>query len=217
MMTDRTSVVSLLAIGAFSLPALGAIPTITTFDVDASGFQGSTTSTTQIYSGSGGNSAGHIQIRKDLSPPEFDIGSRTSSDPNFLGDYAAGAITGAGFDLNVFNTSLDSLWIRFRVDTSTNGWHYNFGGVVPNANAWEAHDVNFDPTWDDATALLNGWTQESGAGSFAATLGSVGWVEVRAINDGSAIVGLDNIRLLPTPGTGTLAALAMLGVARRRR
>ena len=204
-------------VAVFVSPALGAIPTVATFDVDAEGFVGSTTSTTQIFAAAGGNTGGHIQIRKDLSPPEFDVGSRTSTDTDFLGDYAAGGITGAGFDMNAFNTTLNAVWLRFRSSVTLNGWHYDFGVVTPDANTWISYDVAFNPLWDDVTAAANGWTQEAGAGSFASTLATVDWIEIRAINEESLIAGLDNIRLVPTPGAGLLAGLAALGVARRRR
>lgn len=208
---------ALVALGLSTVPAFAAIPTVATFDADAETWQGSTTSTTQIHSPAGGNPGGHIQIRKELGDPQFDAGSRTSDDAEFLGDYATGGITGAGFDMNVFNTTLTGVLLRFRSSVTQNGWYYDFGAVAPANNAWVPYDVAFNPLWDDATAGANGWVQESGAGSFAQTLSTVDWIEVRAINTGSLIAGLDNIRLVPTPGTAALAGLALLSAFRRRR
>lgn len=200
--------------------AMGASPVVATFDSDAQGFVASTTSTTQIHLNSGGNPGGHIELRRDLSPPAFNIGTQNSTTPAFLGDYAAGGITGAGFDLNVFNTALTGAWVRVRTDISSNGWYYNFGAINPDANAWHSYLVNFNPTWSDATAIGNGWVQEdASAGSFASAFSNVGWFEVRIINpdNTSAIVGLDNIRLVPAPGAGVLALAGMGLLARRRR
>ena len=135
------------------LPCLAAAPTVATFNTGPEGFVGSTTSTTLVHSPSSGNPGGHIQIRKSLSPPVFDIGAADTSTPAFLGDYAAGGITGAGFDLNVFNTTLTAAFVRFRPDIFTNGWSYDFGAVNPNSNLWSSFLVNFDPTWSDATAI----------------------------------------------------------------
>lgn len=199
-----------------ALPALAAVPTVATFDVDEEGFQGSTTSTVQIHSAPGGNPGGFVQIRKDLTPPVFDIGTRTSADPAFLGDYGAYPITGAGFDLNVFNNSIDAAWLRFRRSSDENGWHFDFGPVAANANAWEIFDVGFDPTWDDATASAMGWTQETDAPSFAALMADVGWIEVRVLHEGSTLAGVDNVRLIPAPSAGLLALMG-IGVASRRR
>jgi len=196
--------------------AWAAIPgTVATFDVDEDGFVGSTIASVQIYSNSGGNPGGHIEIRKDLTSG-FDMGTQNSTWPSLLGDYATDGITGAGFDLNVFNTTLDEAHLRMRRDVNENGWYYNFGAVAPNANMWGSYDVMFNPAWDDATAMGNGWMQESGAPSFAGLMSSVGWLEVRTISTGSAIVGVDNVRLVPEP-----SALALLGagalLALRRR
>lgn len=204
------------AMGAVSSSALGAAMHTAGFDVDAEGFVGSTTSSFAFFDMSNGNPAGSMCVRKELMEPEFDVGIRNSVTPEFLGDYGAGGITGAGFDVNVGNFTLDEVWLRFRVDVGTNGWHYNFGQVLPDGNAWESFDVMFDPTWDDATAMGMGWTQESGAGSFAATMASVGWIEVRALNEGSLIVCFDNVRLVPAPGALAVGLFGLAGLRRRR-
>jgi len=197
--------------------ATAAVPgTVATFDVDEDDFAGSTTATVQIHVGAGGNPGGFVQIRKDLEPG-FDIGTQNSVWPEFLGAYAASGVTGAGCDLNVFNTALDSAQLRLRRDVFENGWHFDFGAVVPNANLWESYDVAFDPTWDDATAGANGWTQEVGGPSFADLMASVGWREGRVINETSALVGVDNVRLVPEPGTLGLLTVAAVALAARRR
>ncbi len=197
--------------------AWAAVPgTVATFDVDEDGFAGSTIATVQIHAAGGGNPDGHVQIRKDLLTG-FDTGTQNSVWPEFLGDYAADGVNGGGFDLNVFNTTLDEAHLRMRRNVGENGWYYDFGPVAPNANQWESYDVLFDPTWDDATAMGNGWTQEAGAPGFADLMASVGWLEVRVINDGSSIVGVDNVRIVPEPGTLALLAAGLGFVARRRR
>lgn len=211
------SVCILTATGALVGSTLAAAPVISTFDADEQGFVGSTIATTQIHSASGGNPGGHITLRKDLSTG-FDIGTQHSTNPDYLGNYAAGGINEAGFDINVFNTTLDDVWLRVRVGPGQDGWHYAFGGLAPNGNAWVSLAVTFDPTWEDATAILNGWTQEAGAPSFADMMANVGWFEVRTINpiDESALIGLDNIYLVPAPGAAALLGLGLL-TARRRR
>lgn len=216
-MRKNTQVVCLvIGVMGITASAWAATPgTIATFDVDEDGFVGSTIATVQIHAANGGNPNGFVQIRKDLETG-FDIGTQNSVWPGFLGDYAAGGITGAGFDLNVFNIAFDDAQIRLRRNVAENGWHHSFGAVLPNANAWESFDVSFNPAWDDVTAILNGWTQEAGSPSFADLMASVGWLEVRLINEGSAIAGIDNVRLVPEPATLALLALGTAVLGRRR-
>lgn len=215
-MSTGKNMVAFLLTGTLAAAALAAVPgTVATFDAGAENFEGSTIATTQIHLLTDGNPDGHIEIRK-ATAPGFDIGTQNSTTPEFLGDYGADGITGAGFDLNVGNFTLDSAQLRFRRNVFENGWYFDFGAVLPNANAWESYDVAFNPTWDDVSATANGWTQESGSPSFADLMASVGWAEARVINSDSLIVGVDNFRLVPEPG-----ALALLGVgvalfARRR-
>ena len=206
------------SIALAAMPALGAAPTVAPFAADEEGFVGATTSTVQVHSGTGGNPDGHIQIRKDLSPPVFDIGTRNSVTPDFIGDYGAGGITGGGFDLNVFNNAIDDVWLRFRDSVNDNGWHYPFGAVAVNASQWESFDAAIDPTWSDGAAAGAGWVQEAGAPSWATVMGDVFWIEVRVLRDDSTIVGIDNVRLAPTPGAAALGLIvAGVGVRRRRR
>lgn len=193
-----------------------ALPgTVATFDVDEDGFVGSTIATVQIHQAAGGNPDGHIVIRKDLDTG-FDIGTQNSVWPEFLGDYASAGVSGAGFDLNVFNIAFDEAHLRFRRNVAENGWYYDFGPVTPNGNLWSSYDVTFDPAWDDATALANGWAQEPASPSFASLMASVGWLEVRMINEGSAVAGVDNVRIVPEPGALALLAAGVVVLGRRR-
>ncbi|HNQ22139.1 MAG TPA: PEP-CTERM sorting domain-containing protein [Phycisphaerae bacterium] len=217
-MRDRHTVMTWVALVGVSVAsvALAAVPgTVATFDVDEEAFIGSTTSTVQVHQLAGGNPDGHVLVRKDLEFG-FDIGTENSSSPAFLGDYAAAGITGGGFDLNVFNTTFDEVHLRFRRHVAENGWYYNFGQVVPNANMWESYDAAFDPTWNDVTALANGWSQEAFSPSFADLMTSVGWIEARLINNDSAIAGVDNVRIVPEPGTLALLGIGLALAVRRR-
>lgn len=218
-MFSRTSALSLFA-AALAAPAFGAAPVVATFTVDEENFVAGTTDTTQIRAASGGNTGGFIQLRK-ISPDvdSFPIATRTSITPEFLGNYAAAGINQAGFDVATFNTALTAARIRFRPDIADNGWNFNFG-ALPASNNWVSLLTPvFDPTWSDATATLNGWTQEPGAPSFAALFANVGWAEARFDNTptASAIVGVDNIRLVPAPSAAAAAILGLALVARRRR
>lgn len=191
-----------------------ASPYTASFDADAQGFQGSTISTTQIYLGAGGNPGGFVEIRRDLGGPAFDIGTENMSSPEFLGDYAAAGINEAGFDLRVPSTPIADVWLRFRSTVTMNGWYHPFGAPSSD-NVWHDYQEIFDPNWDDVTAAANGWVQEAGAGSFADTFQTVGWIEVRLIAIESTLADIDNVYIVPTPGAGGLALLG-LGMMTRR-
>jgi hypothetical protein len=206
-------VASGFAAGSASAAVVGAVAG---FDADAQGFIGSTTDTVQTYLPNNGNPGGHLILRKILDDTGFDIGTTTQTNPDFVGDYAAAGITGAGFDLITTDFDIDDLRLRARRSAGENGWFYSFG-AVDSSTAWESFDVAFDPTWDDATALGMGWTQEDPAISFADVFADVNWLEVRIVSEGSTIVGVDNIRLVPTPGPLALALLGAGVLARRRR
>lgn len=208
----------MLCLGVAGTASAAMVGTIATFDVDEAGFQGSTTATTQIHQAAGGNPGGYVVIRKELSSG-FDIGTRNSATAGFLGDYAAAGVTGAGFDIQPgASTAIDETHLRFRRSVGENGWYYNFGAVAANS-PWTSFDVSFDPTWSDLTAAANGWTQESGAPSFALVLGDVQWIEARLINpmDTSLLACVDNVRLVPEPATLGLLGAGLVGLARRRR
>lgn len=218
-MSATRVVFGLLVASAVAVPALGAAPIVATFSLGEDNFVASTLDTVQIRPASGGNPGGFVQLRKETSVDAFPLGTRTSVTPEFLGNYAAAGINQAGFDLVTFNTTLDGAQIRFRPGVADNGWNYNFGAIAAGNNWISLVTPVFDPTWSDVAATANGWTQEAGAPSFAALFANVGWVEARFNNAPlvSAIVGVDNVRLIPAP---SFAALGLMGVAiagRRRR
>ncbi|HMN40050.1 MAG TPA: hypothetical protein PKE29_04340 [Phycisphaerales bacterium] len=217
----RTQILSMGMVSVFALaaPAFGAAPVVAPFTLNAENFVASTTDTVQVWLGTGGNPDGFVQIRKVTSVDAFPLGTRTSVTPEFLGNYAAAGINRAGFDLVTFNTVLDGSQIRFRPDVGTNGWHYNFG-AMPASNSWVSLLTPvFDPTWSDVMATANGWTQEPGAPSFATLFSSVGWIEARFDNPGptSALIGVDNVRLVPAPSAAAAGLLGLALVSRRRR
>lgn len=214
MIRKRCCALSGAILVACASQAFAASAYTATFDSDAQGFQGSTISTTQIYLGAGGNPGGFVEIRRDLGGPAFDIGTENMSSPEFLGDYAAAGINEAGFDLRVPGTPIADVWLRFRSTVTMNGWYHPFGAPAAD-NVWYQYQEMFDPNWDDVTAAANGWVQEAGAGSFADTFKTVGWIEVRMITIESTLADIDNVYIVPTPGAGSLALLALGLVARR--
>lgn len=214
-----------LAIGlAAPLSAWGAMAGVETFDADTAGFVGNTTSSTVVHVAAGGNPDGHIQTRKDLSPPVFDIGALTLR-PEFTGDYAAAGIVAASVDLNFMTDNIDAAWLRFRSSTDVNGWRHSLADSFVT-NSWATYSVVFDPAWSDAQAMAAGWMMDHAidnnvpmSPAFASVMADVYSAEVRIASVGSTIVGIDNFTLrVPEPTTLAFGA-AVLGLAsiRRRR
>jgi len=175
-----------------------------------------------VWAGVGGNPDGHVQVRRDVGGPNFDIGTATEISGDFLGDYAAAGVSGVSVDLNFMTDNLTSASLRFRPDGVDNGWSYSYALTNGyDVNAWGTYSVNFDPTWDDATAEANGWVKgDPTVASFADLFASVGWAEVRfASSQESTLVGVDNYQLIgiPEPSTCLLLFCAAAGLLLRKR
>ena len=204
--------------------ASAAIIGTETFDNDAAGFVGNTTSSTVIWAAAGGNPDGHLVTRKQLSPPAFDIGALTT-DSDFTGDYAADGITGASVDLNFMTDNVDAAWLRVRKDIFTNGWRYPLTDVFAPTDTWMTYSVAFDPTWSDADATNAGWLTDQDiepaanpSPPFADVMSSVGRAEVRIASTGSTLVGIDNFSLVPEPSCCPIVLLVgAILIMRRRR
>ncbi len=206
----------------FTVPcvAFAAVPgSVETWDAGLNAWDQSTTSSTVIHAATDGNPDGHLTIRKVLGG--FDnIGVATTASADYLGDYSG--VIGISVDAVYRTNNVTDAWIRFRPDLVDNGWQYSLTNVFPT-DTWTTYQAPFDPSWDDATAILNGWEKfDAGAGSFADLFSSVGWAEVRFNSpQTSTIIGVDNFRLIaiPEPSAVCLVAaslIALLAVDRRR-
>lgn len=208
--------------------APAAVPTIETFDSDTAGWTGNTTSAVVVHVAGGGNPNGHIQSRKDLSPPVFDIGALIdqADNPDFGGDYGAAGIRSATVDLRFMSGDMEAAWLRFRRGPAENGWRYPLTNVFP-VDQWDTYGVSFDPLWSDIEAHDAGWVTDQDidpgvdpSPSFADVLAAVDTAEVRIdTGAGSALVGIDNFGIqVPEPGTGLLLVLgAAVAIAFRHR
>ncbi|MCA9188843.1 MAG: hypothetical protein R3E01_07330 [Pirellulaceae bacterium] len=180
---------------------------------DTNGWIGSTTSSTVVRDNADGNPASSIVVRRDLSPPVFDMGV-TSELADVTGNY--GGVPGwmlsfdAKYDIGNFADTL----VRFRYQDATfNGWHLDVADAFP-ANSWQSYSVTFDPNWTDAQATANGWVDETGgAVSWQQLMGDVYHPEIRFVmgDELSAIAHVDNVVLKSVPEP-TMSALGLWGL-----
>lgn len=203
--------------------SFGAVPGVETFDTDTAGFVPNTTSSVVVHAAGGGNPDGHIQTRKILDPPVFDIGALTT-DPDFTGNYAAAGIGQVSVDLNFMTNNISAAWVRFRPSIVENGWLYPLTNVFPT-NVWNSYAVAFNPTWTDLQAKAAGWLTDKDVNpltdpspSFASVLADVNSAEVRIASEGSTVVGIDNFAIaVPEPSMITLLVAGGAVIMLRRR
>ena len=214
--------VAVLPVVAWPWIALGAVPGVETFDADTAGFVPNTTSSVVVHAAGGGNPDGHIQTRKDLTPPVYDIGALTT-DPDFTGNYAAAGIGQVSVDLNFMTDNITSAWVRFRPGVAENGWRYPLTNSFPT-NVWNTYVVNFNPTWTDLQAQAAGWLTDKDidpgtdpSPPFATVMADVFSAEVRLASEGSTVAGIDNFAIaVPEPGMIGLLAVGIAAMLRRR-
>lgn len=210
-----------LAIGLFALTASAAMPYAEDWSAgDTNGWTGNTTSSVVIRDATFGNLAGSIVTRRELSPPEFDIGATTEL-PAASGDYTGAPAWMISFDVYYDLGNYVDTWLRFRYQDSTfNGWHIDVADVFPNS--WQNYSVMFDPSWTDGDAISNGWVQDAAPTvSWQQLMTDVYHPEVRLLlgDDESAIAHIDNfvIKQIPEPATVLLAGIALLALLGHRR
>ncbi|MCC6588889.1 MAG: PEP-CTERM sorting domain-containing protein [Bryobacterales bacterium] len=224
-MLRRFNLLLITAALAASHVAWGAVIGTETFSIDEAGFVPNTISGVLVHVGSGGNPDGHIQVRRDLGQPFFDLGALSTAS-HFTGNYAADGITGFTVDLNFHTDNFNGAFFRVRIDSSTNGWLLplttSFG-----TNTWNTYAFSFNPTWSDTDARAAGWITDQdrdalaiASPAFATVMSSVGYAEVRLANstDTSALAGIDNFGLtgVPEPSSMVLMSLGLGVVALSR-
>jgi hypothetical protein len=194
---------------------------------NASSWINSTARGSTSWQSSDGNPDGYL--RYNVATNSFSNKGITTTKSDATGDYGAAGIVAASFDVRIEN-AFDTVRMRLRPSSGGNGWEYMVdGGDVPT-NAWTTISVPLDPSWDDATAISNGWMQMSSTtATFAATTGGVAQVYLQAYR-GSNVAGehvdfdnfeLTDVAIIPEPASAVTAMFAAVGlgwnVRRRRR
>lgn len=167
--------------------------------------------------GVGGAGDGYLNIEQANFP--FNFGSHNDGS-NYAGNWTAAGINQVSFFLNDVNTDEDFSF-HFLVtgyesnpDGGESSWLYNTGFQPPNG-AWQQYVV-------DLTSDAN-WTRIRGNASLAEVLADVADAHFRhdvapfILSPDQIVgdIGIDNITLVPEPGTMTLlGSLGLLAVRR---
>lgn len=171
--------------------------------------------THQPAGGADGPLDGFASVEDFGAATELLIRTSFTDGTDFTGDYTAAGITHVSFDVNELSID-DNLSIRFGFGSLGNFWVSN-QIIDPQANTWESVTIELNPFL---------FTEVFGAGgTWAAAMGNVQRFQIRNDFGIAGIMpdpaqgdfGVDNIRLIPTPGPAALLAAAGIATLRRRR
>lgn len=196
-----------------------------TFDSDIGNWIQNTIQTTVGHAANGGNPGGYLTTNNLSSNNTFEaIGAQNTSD-DYSGEFADG-LWKISVDLSFVNGDFTDSWLRFRfMNPIHNGWHISLADSGFFDETWQSYSVTFNTTWDDTTAMANGWIKEEDGGvatpSFSVLWDDVYNSEVRILGEGRLVAGIDNYRATMVPAPAALwlfgsGLLALAGAARNR-
>lgn len=201
------------------------------FDADLGSWTPNTTQATNNHNPAGGNPNGYLRTDNTSSTGSFGAIGAVNTAADYSEVFADG-IWNISVDLSFINGGFTDSWLRFRYQDSTaNGWHISLEDTNFFDAPWQSYAVSFDTTWDDATAMANGWVQESNGTLTATPSFSELWnntytSEVRILGGERMVAGIDNYRAsyrtpeVPIPAAAWLfgsGLLGITGIARRRK
>ena len=198
-----------------------------TFDTGIGSWGPNTTETTVGHSVAGGNPGGYMTTDNLLSASIFNVIGATNTGADYSGVFTDGLWT-ISVDMSFVNGDFTDSWLRYRFQDSTaNGWHISLEDTNFFDSTWQSYSVTFDTTWDDATAMANGWVKEADGSltptpSFSGLWDNVYTSEVRILGGPRMVAGIDNYKasVIPIPAAVWLfgsGLIGLIGVARREK
>lgn len=217
-----------IAISIIGVPSiLQAATTVNdTFDAGLGGWTQNTTDTNVTHMAAGGNPGGYLQTDNFQATSGFNVIGAQNTSVDYSGVFADGSWT-IMVDLNFIRGGFTDARLRYRFqDPTANGWYISIEDTS-FLNSWTTYSVTFDTTWDDATALANGWVKESDGTtptpSFSGLWDDVWNSEVRILGGPDMVAGIDNYKatapVIPIPPAVWLFGSGLVGliaVARRK-
>ena len=197
-----------------------------TFDAGLGGWTSNTTDTTVLHQAAGGNPGGYLETNNFQATSGFNVIGARNASVDYSGVFADGLWT-ISVDLAFINGDFTDAWLRFRFqDATANGWHISIEDTNFFDAPWQSYSVTFDTTWDDATAMANGWVKESDGTltptpSFSGLWDDVYTSEVRILGGPRMVAGIDNYNasFVPVPAAVWLfgsGLIGLIGIARRK-
>ena len=233
-MNRTTRYIGLILLTGISGLAHAATAVVDTFDAGIGTWVGNTTDTSVSFAPNGGNPDGYLATDNFAANPiQFNTIGAVNEGADYSGVFADG-IWSVSVDLSFIDGNFTDAWLRYRFqDATANGWRISLGEDNFNL-AWETYSIQFDTTWDDATATANGWIKEidgtlTATPSFAALWDDVYTTEVRIAGTPFAgangiSAGIDNyiasVAPVPIPAAAWLfgtALIGFVGYSRRRK
>ena len=218
----------IIAAGMLCLPGVqhAATSVNDTFDADIGTWIQNTTDTTVSHQAAGGNPGGYLETNNFNATSNFNVIGAQNTAPDYSGVFADGVWT-IDVDLSFINGDFTEARLRFRFqDPTANGWYIPIEDSDFFNSPWQSYSVTFDTTWDDATAMANGWVKEADGTtptpSFSGLWDDVYNSEVRILGGPRMVAGIDNYMAtyVPVPAAVWLFAsglLGLIGVSRRRK
>jgi hypothetical protein len=192
-----------------------------TFDAGLGGWHQNTTDTNVSHQAAGGNPGGYLETNNFQATSGFNVIGAQNTSVDYSGVFADGLWT-ISVDLNFIRGGFTDARLRYRYQSpSSNGWSISVEDTTFSPT-WTTYSVTFDTTWDDATAMANGWVKDEATVPSFATLWDDAWnSEVRIFGGPDMIAGIDNYKtsFVPVPAAVWLFAsglLGLIGIARRR-
>lgn len=218
---NKLAIVTILA----CLPGISQAATAVfdNFDAGLGSWIENTSQTTNSHQPAGGNPDGYLFTDNTGS---FGAMGAVNLSSDYSGVFADG-LWEIKVDLAFINGDFSDAWLRFRFQDSTaNGWHISLEDTDFFNSPWQSYSVIFDTTWDDATAMANGWVKESdgtltATPSFSGLWDNVYTSEVRILATRGSVAGIDNYMatVVPVPAAVWLfgsGLIGLIGMARRK-
>jgi hypothetical protein len=198
-----------------------------TFDMGIGSWGPNTIETTVGHSVAGGNPGGYMTTNNLSSSSTFNVIGATNTGADYSGVFTDGLWT-ISVDMSFVSGNFTDSWLRYRFqDPTANGWHISLEDTNFFNSTWQSYSVTFDTTWNDATAMANGWVKEADGTltptpSFSGLWDDVYTSEVRILGGPRMVAGIDNYKasVVPIPAAVWLfgsGLLGLVGVARRKK
>ncbi|THH37336.1 hypothetical protein E4Z66_10505 [Aliishimia ponticola] len=200
-------------LGLIATQAHAASALFEDFDAGPGAWRPNTVETNTSWINAGGNPGGFLATNNFGAGVSFGVAGARAEGGAYSGALPDGTWT-VSVDLLYYDTPITEARLRWRYqDPTFNGWYIPIEQSDFDLD-WTSYSVTFDTNWDDATAMANGWVQETSSVAFSTLWDDIYTAEVRLL--GPATPGLsaaiDNYSIQPA-AVSLPAGIVLLGSA----